>query len=74
MEGTTSNGGWNDGTKFDLVVTSEVCNPVYPNAGHPGTLNISMGDASVRSLPQNTAALVWQYACQPNDGQANVLD
>jgi len=43
-------------------------------SGHPGALNVCLGDASVRSLSLNIDPAVWYLACDPQDGRTISAD
>lgn len=45
------------------------CDPKRTQSGHPGTINVCLGDGSVKSVSTAIDHTVWEYACDPRDGQ-----
>jgi prepilin-type N-terminal cleavage/methylation domain-containing protein len=60
---------WNDGTRFQVLPVSTVCNVAYGQTGHTGGMVVVMGDASGRTVGQNISALTWRQAMTPNGGE-----
>ena len=50
------------------------CDNTRAQSGHPGGINVCLGDGSVRFLGKNMDELTWSRACDPRDGQANGTD
>jgi prepilin-type N-terminal cleavage/methylation domain-containing protein len=46
------------------------CNPMTPQAGHPGGILVGLGDGSVRFLTGSLSDVTWQHAVDPRDGNA----
>jgi prepilin-type processing-associated H-X9-DG protein len=46
------------------------CNPDLPSSGHPGGMNVALGDGSARFLSNGLSQTTWSYACNPSDGRA----
>jgi prepilin-type N-terminal cleavage/methylation domain-containing protein len=44
------------------------CDYFMPSTGHPGVINVCMGDGSARSVIQEVSASTWFFACTPNLG------
>ncbi len=44
------------------------CDPSRAQSGHPGGMNVAMGDASVRFLHISMNDQAWAQACDPQDG------
>jgi hypothetical protein len=59
---------WNDGTRFQFLLTAANCQSQYAQTGHAGGMNVVMADGSGRSLSFSLSALTYQHAMQPNDG------
>ena len=45
------------------------CVVAETQSGHPGAMNIVMGDASVRGVTSGISNKTWEIACYPADGQ-----
>ena len=45
------------------------CESRRAQSGHPGAINVCVGDASVRTVSTSISRLVWAQACDPRDGQ-----
>jgi len=58
-------------SKFQLQPTPFLtnCDPVRASTGHPGGLNVCMGDASVRNIPAAISPNTWWFACTPSGGE-----
>jgi len=74
---------WNmnaDGAGFDDVNTQSIgfqvgpspqaCNWYVTQGGHTGTMQVGLGDGSVRGVSTNVSLATWLNACQPADGNA----
>jgi len=51
--------------------TPSTCNNNTTQSGHPGGMNVGLGDASVRFVSGNLSQTTWNNVCDPRDG--NVL-
>jgi prepilin-type N-terminal cleavage/methylation domain-containing protein len=47
---------------------SRECDNRYVQSAHPGTLNICLGDGSVRGISNNIDPKIWAQVCDPQDG------
>ena len=58
---------------FQLGPTYQTANGAWSGGqtGHPGGMNVGLGDGSVRSVSSGVSATTWANACDPRDG--NVL-
>jgi len=45
------------------------CDPYRASTAHTGGCQVTMGDASVRSLNSGLSGLTWWYACTPSGGE-----
>jgi prepilin-type N-terminal cleavage/methylation domain-containing protein len=45
------------------------CDSSRAQTPHPGSMNVGLGDASVRTVEGGVSALVWDRVCNPADGQ-----
>jgi len=52
-------------------IAPTVCNTNQPQSAHPGGMNVTLGDASVRFVSGNLTQTTWNNVCDPRDG--NVL-
>jgi prepilin-type N-terminal cleavage/methylation domain-containing protein len=71
------NGGWGPPGKvgpasmFQLNPNpyQSVCDSSRAATPHTGGINVTLGDASVRSVFSGTSATTWWFACTPNGGE-----
>jgi prepilin-type N-terminal cleavage/methylation domain-containing protein len=42
------------------------CDPFVPSTGHPGVINVCMGDGSVKQVVAEVSSQTWGAACDPN--------
>jgi prepilin-type N-terminal cleavage/methylation domain-containing protein len=45
------------------------CNWYVTQGGHTGSMQVALGDGSVRGATSGLSLVTWQRACNPNDGQ-----
>jgi prepilin-type N-terminal cleavage/methylation domain-containing protein len=50
------------------------CLTNHTQSGHPGAINVCLGDASVRSVSTDIKDTVWQSVCDPRDGVVPAVD
>jgi prepilin-type N-terminal cleavage/methylation domain-containing protein len=74
-------GGWGGGSNFPvnfygpqysyflLSPTDANCDDALPESGHPGGINVGLGDGSVRFVTQGVSPFTWWYAITPNGGE-----
>jgi prepilin-type N-terminal cleavage/methylation domain-containing protein len=55
-------------TPFQVNPVPSVCNWYVLQSGHP-TMQVGLGDGSVKSVQSSITVTTWYYACVPNDGQ-----
>jgi prepilin-type N-terminal cleavage/methylation domain-containing protein len=60
-----------NGQPFQAAPTPSECLWQMANSGHIGSMQVGMGDGSVRGVSSSISATTWVNACTPND--ANVL-
>jgi hypothetical protein len=48
--------------------TASGCWPSTVQSSHPGGMNVTLGDASVRFVSGNVTITTWNQACDPRDG------
>jgi prepilin-type N-terminal cleavage/methylation domain-containing protein len=53
---------------FQAGPSVQACNWYVTQGGHAGSMSVSMGDGSVRSLTSGISAQTWTWACYPFDG------
>jgi len=53
---------------FQTGPSAANCNWYVTQAGHSSSMNVGMGDGSVRSLNPSVSNATWLSACTPNDG------
>jgi len=46
----------------------QACNWYVTQGGHTGSMNVGLGDGSVRNVSEGTAVATWVHACNPIDG------
>jgi prepilin-type N-terminal cleavage/methylation domain-containing protein len=56
------------GIPFQIQPAVSACDWRVMQGGHTGTMQIAMGDASVRGVSSGVTLLTWKHACTPNDG------
>jgi len=61
-------------TPQDTPEWSTTCDPARAQTPHPGGINVCLGDGSGRSVGTGIDPLVWQYACDPQDGHLIGVD
>jgi prepilin-type N-terminal cleavage/methylation domain-containing protein len=59
---------WNQGIPFQASPSVSACNWYVLQSGHTGTMNVGLGDGSVKGVSANISAGTWAQACTPNDG------
>jgi prepilin-type N-terminal cleavage/methylation domain-containing protein len=47
----------------------QACDPLLPSTGHPGVINVCMGDGSVKQVVDEISSQTWAAACDPNSVQ-----
>ena len=60
---------WNDGTKFQVLPNSTVCNTAYGQTGHTAGMVVALADASCRTVGTNINRTTWLQAMIPNGGE-----
>ena len=68
---TTSNvwgGYYPDYGAFQVAPNPSACSWYVLQGGHGGTMQVGLGDGSVRGVAQGMSSTTWFYACVPNDG------
>jgi prepilin-type N-terminal cleavage/methylation domain-containing protein len=71
-QGTIAGGGNYDATSAVFQVQPDymhTCDPGLYNSPHPGGMNVTLGDASVRFVANSISPTTWGNVCNPNDGQ-----
>jgi prepilin-type N-terminal cleavage/methylation domain-containing protein len=58
---------WNQGIPFQTAPTASNCN-WYVLQGAHSTLQVLMGDGSVRGVSSSVSTTTWSYVCNPKDG------
>jgi prepilin-type N-terminal cleavage/methylation domain-containing protein len=53
---------------FQVQPNPSACNWYVLQGGHGGSMQVGLGDGSVRGVTQGLSATTWYYACIPNDG------
>jgi prepilin-type N-terminal cleavage/methylation domain-containing protein len=56
------------GVAFQAGPSAQACNWYVTQGGHAGTMQVGMGDGSVRGVSQAVSVQTWTWACTPNDG------
>ena len=54
---------------FQAGPSPRTCNWYVTQGGHDGTMQVALGDASVRGVTSSISLTTWQRACNPADGQ-----
>jgi type II secretory pathway pseudopilin PulG len=57
-----------DPTYFQVMPSQKECEPGTPQSGHPGGVNVGIGDGSVRFVSEKISWTTWRAACTPNAG------
>jgi prepilin-type processing-associated H-X9-DG protein len=55
---------------FQAGPSVQACNWYVTQGGHSGTMNVGLGDGSVRGVSQSVNVTTWVNACNPIDGVA----
>jgi prepilin-type N-terminal cleavage/methylation domain-containing protein len=69
--GQMNNGGAlfnSGGVAFPAGPSSQQCNWYVTQSGHSGTMQVGLGDGSVRGVGAGVSVVTWTNACTPNDG------
>jgi len=67
-----SNGGGGGGNiPFQTGPSPNNCNWYVTQGGHTGSMNVGLGDGSVKGVSSSMSTTTWNFACTPSDG--NVL-
>ncbi len=53
---------------FQAGPTAQQCNWYVTQGGHDGSMQVGMGDGSVRGVTSGVSLQTWTFACTPNDG------
>jgi prepilin-type N-terminal cleavage/methylation domain-containing protein len=53
---------------FQTAPSALACNPHILQSGHTGSMQVALGDGSVRSVTLGISVKTWVNACTPNDG------
>jgi prepilin-type N-terminal cleavage/methylation domain-containing protein len=53
---------------FQAGPTAQACNWYVTQGGHDGTMQVGLGDGSVRGVNPNMSLNTWTWACNPSDG------
>ena len=56
------------GTPFQVAPGLNACDWRIMQGGHSGTMNVLLGDGSVRGVSSGISAVTWWSACMPADG------
>ena len=48
--------------------SAQACNWYVTQGGHTGTMEVGLGDGSVRGVSASMSVVTWVNACKPNDG------
>jgi hypothetical protein len=51
------------------LCTTGTCSPLTANSGHPGVVNVAMGDSSVRGVSPTISLKVWNAVLTPAGGE-----
>jgi prepilin-type N-terminal cleavage/methylation domain-containing protein len=60
---------FNGSVGFQAGPSAQQCNWYVTQGGHTGTMQVGIGDGSVRGVSTGVSVTSWSYACNPNDGQ-----
>jgi prepilin-type N-terminal cleavage/methylation domain-containing protein len=58
----------NGSVAFQTGPSPQACNWYVTQGGHTGTMQVCMGDGSVRGVSTSVSVNTWRSACIPNDG------
>ncbi|HXD88413.1 MAG TPA: DUF1559 domain-containing protein [Urbifossiella sp.] len=58
----------NGGVGFQAGPTVQTANWYVTQGGHPSTMQVGLGDGSVKGVSQSMSVVTWTNACTPNDG------
>jgi len=53
---------------FQTAPAVSACDWYVTQGGHTGTMNVGLGDGSVRGVSSSISAVTWWQACNPKDG------
>jgi hypothetical protein len=59
---------------FQAGPSVQTCNWYVTQGGHDGTMQVGLGDGSVRGVNPAMSTTTWNFACTPNDGNALAAD
>jgi len=59
----------NGSVAFQAGPSAQQCNWYVTQGGHTGTMQVGLGDGSVRGVSPGIGTTTWRNACVPNDGQ-----
>jgi type II secretory pathway pseudopilin PulG len=54
---------------FQIAPASADCDPTVTQGPHPGSIQVLLGDGSVRGISALVSAETWIHLCVPNDGK-----
>jgi len=60
--------GSNTGFPFQTAPSTANCNWYVTQGNHPATMNVALGDGSVRGVNSSVSLQTWIWACNPSDG------
>jgi prepilin-type N-terminal cleavage/methylation domain-containing protein len=67
----SGNALWASGaTPFQAGPSAQTCIWQVTQGGHTGTMQVGLGDGSVRGVTPSISVTTWTNACNPNDGNA----
>jgi prepilin-type N-terminal cleavage/methylation domain-containing protein len=55
---------------FQAGPSPQQCNWYVTQGGHAGTMQVCLGDGSIRGVSSAVSVQTWTWACTPNDGNA----
>jgi prepilin-type N-terminal cleavage/methylation domain-containing protein len=61
-------------TGFQVHPEPSACDPYTIQGTHPGTMQVALGDGSVRGVSGSISTRTWEYACYPFDGMVLPAD
>ncbi|MDB5311786.1 MAG: putative major pilin subunit [Gemmataceae bacterium] len=59
---------WNQSIPFQTAPAFNNCNWYVTQGAHTGSMQVGLGDGSVRGVSASISPTTWAYACTPNDG------
>jgi prepilin-type N-terminal cleavage/methylation domain-containing protein len=68
VNGTPWNGYYPTFGLFQVAPNPSACSWYVLQGGHGGSMQVGLGDGSVRGVSQGMSANTWNLACIPNDG------